>query len=122
MPQGRGYGFPRSRRLLNPEQFRNVLKKGKRIHQGLLSFTVIKNDCDYPRLGLTIAKRHVRKATVRNRIKRLIREKFRLEQSNLAPVDLIVMMKSPLLKKADLELKSDLQQLWDKIVRQWPRS
>ena len=46
---------------------------------------------DAPRLGLAIAKKKVPLASNRNRIKRLIREQFRLSQANFPPVDIIVM-------------------------------
>ena len=43
-----------------------------------------------PRLGLVIAKRFLPLAVQRNRVKRLIREQFRLAQTDLPPVDIIV--------------------------------
>ena len=45
-----------------------------------------------PRLGLAIAKKKVPLASNRNRIKRLIREQFRLNQASFPPVDVIVMV------------------------------
>jgi ribonuclease P protein component len=42
------------------------------------------------RLGLLVTRKHAARATVRNRIKRCIREAFRLEQETLGPVDLLV--------------------------------
>jgi ribonuclease P protein component len=43
-----------------------------------------------PRLGMLVTRRHAAAATERNRIKRCIREAFRLEQEALGPVDLLV--------------------------------
>ena len=42
------------------------------------------------RLGILVSRRHARAATERNRIKRCIREAFRLEQATLGPLDLLV--------------------------------
>lgn len=42
------------------------------------------------RLGILISRRHAARATDRNRIKRCIREAFRLEQHQIGPVDLLV--------------------------------
>jgi ribonuclease P protein component len=43
-----------------------------------------------PRLGMLVTRKHAADATQRNRIKRCIREAFRLEQEALGPVDLLV--------------------------------
>jgi ribonuclease P protein component len=43
-----------------------------------------------PRLGMLVTRKHAADATERNRIKRCIREAFRLEQEALGPVDLLV--------------------------------
>lgn len=42
------------------------------------------------RLGIVISRRHARLAVTRNAIKRYIREAFRLEQSVLGSIDLLV--------------------------------
>ena len=43
-----------------------------------------------PRLGLLVTRQHASRASERNRIKRCIREAFRLEQAGLGPVDVLV--------------------------------
>ncbi len=42
------------------------------------------------RLGLLVTRQHSARASERNRIKRCIREAFRLEQDQLGPVDVLV--------------------------------
>ena len=42
------------------------------------------------RLGILISRKHAARATVRNRIKRCIREAFRLEQAGLGALDVLV--------------------------------
>jgi len=54
------------------------------------TFYLQKRDAGAPRLGILISRRHARAATDRNRIKRCIREAFRLEQEKLGPIDLLV--------------------------------
>ena len=43
-----------------------------------------------PGLGLLVTRQHAARATERNRIKRCIREAFRLEQDRLGPMDVLV--------------------------------
>ena len=43
-----------------------------------------------PRLGILISRKHAARATVRNRIKRCIREAFRMEQAALGALDILV--------------------------------
>lgn len=45
------------------------------------------------RLGMVVAKRHVKAAVARNRIKRFIREAFRLQQRRLAGLDIVVVVR-----------------------------
>ena len=62
-----------------------------------------------PRLGLAIAKRAIRHASARNRIKRLVRESFRHAQADLDGFDLVVMVRTAAetLDNADLRRRLD---------------
>jgi len=59
-------------------------------------FTVLasSNNRDYPRLGLAIGRKRMRRAVNRNRCKRLIRESFRHHLECLAGLDLVVLARS----------------------------
>jgi ribonuclease P protein component len=67
------------------------------------------------RLGTAVAKKILRRAVDRNRVKRLIRESFRLRQHDLAGLDLVVMCA----RGIDL---SNLQQLRDSLDRHWTKA
>jgi len=54
------------------------------------TFFLERRDAGRARLGLLVTRKHARQATDRNRIKRCIREAFRLEQDVLGPMDLLV--------------------------------
>lgn len=45
------------------------------------------------RLGIVVAKRNVKLAVERNKLKRLVRESFRMQQQNLNGLDVVVVIK-----------------------------
>ena len=51
---------------------------------------VARRDRGAARLGMLISRRHAARAVVRNRLKRCIREAFRLEHERLGPLDVLV--------------------------------
>ncbi|MFL2555778.1 MAG: ribonuclease P protein component [Gammaproteobacteria bacterium] len=61
---------------------------------------VKKNGTDIARLGLAISKKYIKKSVDRNRIKRIVRESFRLQKKNLKGIDVVVLLKRKLIKDA----------------------
>jgi ribonuclease P protein component len=66
------------------------LREGRRIKVAGYTFYLESRDAGGPRLGLLVTRKHAARATERNRIKRCVREAFRLEQAGLGPVDVLV--------------------------------
>ncbi|MEY8215135.1 MAG: ribonuclease P protein component, partial [Colwellia sp.] len=69
------------------------------------------------RLGLAIAKKRVKLAVQRNRIKRIIRESFRLNQHELPPIDMVVMVKSGIDQLDNNVINQELAKVWRKIIQ-----
>ena len=68
------------------------------------------------RLGLAVARKHARKAVDRNRIKRIVRESFRLASSNSLPAyDLVVLNRKQTHQLSNSQLFASLQQHWEKV-------
>ena len=76
------FSFPKKKRLVNNRQFKAVLAQGRRISNELLTLYMSKNDCGFPRLGVSV-KKSCGNAVVRNRLKRLAREAFRQSQGQI---------------------------------------
>lgn len=81
-------------RLISSREFDEVYRAGEKRHTGPLMVHARPNDLDHPRLGLSVP-RQVGNAAKRNRIKRLLREAFRLMQSDLPlGYDLVITVRS----------------------------
>lgn len=86
------YRYPRTHRLSGERAYEAVFSAKVRKNMGPLSVYGMPNGLTHPRLGLSVSRR-VGTAVVRNRIKRLVREAFRLCQHDWpAGYDLVVVV------------------------------
>ncbi len=109
-----GGRFTRSQRLLRPQQFRRVFAESCRCHNRHFSFLTRKNELSVARLGITVAKRNVRLAVVRNRIKRQVRETFRQYQELYAGYDTVIMAKAGSGTLNRVQLQQALEDIWNR--------
>ncbi len=109
-------GFPRGVRLLQAADFDSVFRNGRRSADQWFTILFGANGQERARLGLAIAKKRVRLAHERNRLKRLVRESFRQHRSTLPAVDIVVMTKTAAGKATNLELLASLQRHWTQIA------
>lgn len=73
------------------------------------------NQIGKPRLGVTVSKKVSRLAVQRNRVKRMIRESFRLSQFSIPFMDIVVIAKPQCAMQESAELRQDLNKLWLKL-------
>jgi len=102
--------------LLRPEQFKRVFNKPIRVSDAHFSILGQVNQKSFARLGLTIAKKYIKKAVARNRIKRLVRESFRHHQELLAGVDIVVTCRSDASQLTNQVIQDRLVQHWHNLV------
>ena len=76
------YRFPKQVRLRKQAEFDRVFGAKAHAADGVLVMNGCRNDLEQSRLGLSVSRR-VGNAVVRNRWKRLVREAFRTQQSDL---------------------------------------
>lgn len=106
--------FPKCAKLLKPAEFKQVFDAATRVSDRHLTIFYSANDLHQPRLGLAISKKVSKLAVDRNRIKRLARETFRLQQ-NLPSVDCVVLARPSAVKTDNKELIASFEKLWNKI-------
>lgn len=96
---------PEQHRLPSPE-FRNVLKSGKKSFSASLTLKFRENKITISRFGFIVSTKFNKRATARNRAKRLMREAVRLNLQQIKPgYDFIFSMKggAPELEYAGME-------------------
>ncbi len=106
------YYLSRDLKLLTADNYSFVFAKAERF--GNYSFTVLvrSNNLKHPRLGLAISKKCAKRAVDRNRIKRLFRENFRINQHKLPSVDIIAMCKPSAIKLSKHEMHQQIEKQW----------
>jgi ribonuclease P protein component len=82
VPEGR-YTLGRNERIRKGSDFSAIFQSGKRIHSEYLTVIVCKNTSGMRRIGLVVGKKVGKTAVRRNRMKRLLREFFRLNKHRL---------------------------------------
>jgi len=114
--------FPPERRLRKPGEFKQVYATGRRLGNEFFSVNAQPNAHSAARLGMSVAIRTLGGAVARNRVRRLIRESFRLNQSTLPALDIIVGVRAAARGTDSARLRASLEQLWQKIAIQCARS
>ena len=66
---------------------------------------------------MAISKKHCRKATERNRIKRVVRESFRTNQQQLAGLDIVVINQSAAAMADNGAMRASLEQHWHRCTK-----
>jgi ribonuclease P protein component len=107
--------FPKSARLLNAHDYSQVFNNWS-IRAGSTAGTVLALPVsdDRSRLGIIVAKKNVRLATDRNRIKRLVREHFRNHPLS-ASMSLVFMAKRGAGTLSNADVTGDLDLLWRRL-------
>ena len=103
--------FGRARRLLNAKDYSRVFDgaEARASHKHLLLLAKT-NDEPGHRLGLVIAKKNVRLAVQRNRIKRILPESH-------PHLDVVLLARRGLDQLDNAELSTILRQQWQKLIR-----
>ncbi|MEO8384799.1 MAG: ribonuclease P protein component [Betaproteobacteria bacterium] len=85
--------FRRQHRLVKRDVV-GLLKDGARLAKANLVIKLSENKFGGGRLAIAVPKRILKRAVDRNRVKRVIRETFRLNAARVLPVDLLVTLQS----------------------------
>ena len=105
--------FTRSNRLTMSSEYTEVFKQNDyRITSGPLLLLARNNNMYHSRLGLIVGKKAVPTAVQRNRIKRIIRESFRLNKHTLSGTDIVILARKGLVSMDNRSLANLIGVLW----------
>jgi ribonuclease P protein component len=116
--QPKGSTFGKAKRLLNAHDYSRVFNstEAKAFHNNLL-LLARRNGGTEHRLGLVIAKKNIRLAVQRNRVKRISREFVRKDPEGIS-MDIIVLARRGLDQLDNAEMASLFERQWNKLARQ----
>src|SRR5439155_16608742 len=114
------YDFPKRRRVRKRDEFSAVFDNGIRQSRGPLVAVAMPTDKPSPRFGLSVPRR-VGTAPRRNRIKRLLRESFRLMQHDFPRSYDIVIVVRPHEPMILAEYQRLLSALMLKLHNEWQK-
>ena len=107
-----GNRFGKDNRLLDAAAFGRVFKKATRSRDELFTVLCRRNELGIARLGLAISKKNCRRATARNRVKRVVRESFRGQQEALKDLDVVVINQPAAATATNRRLFASLDTHW----------
>lgn len=106
--------LPRAARLTGLRAFDRVFasRSARSSRHFRIHFTASEIGVDTPRLGVTVSKRVAKRAVERNRVRRQIRESFRLHRAELEQLDYVVRALPSAAAVDNVELRRSLNELW----------
>lgn len=110
-------GFGRLARLDKASEFRRVFRNPEVSSDALFKVLACRGTAGRARLGLAVSRQVVRRATARNRLKRVIRESFRRHFAGGGPaIDFVVLPRSASATICNRRLFASLEAHWLRIL------
>jgi ribonuclease P protein component len=108
--------FGANLRLRSKLQFDAIYAGSRRVDDRFFAMRVKPNGLPHPRVGLAVAVKTAGSGVNRNRLRRLVRESFRLAQFELPAVDVVVAAKFPAAEAPATSLRASLATLWKRVA------
>jgi len=108
--------LPRTARLLRPGDFAALRANARRVSSRHFKAEYQASPSGIARLGMAVSRRVSKRAVQRNRIRRVIRECFRLHRHELPTFDLLLIARTSAVEQTNEVLRDDLQILWQKLT------
>lgn len=109
--------LPREKRLVKGRDFDRAYQKGKRISSATFNISLVSNKTRVTRIGVVVGKKFSKKATERNRTKRVFREAIKAIYKEIYPgLDIVIFVKKTKTQEPKIEnCKTELKKALEKI-------
>jgi ribonuclease P protein component len=99
-------------KLRKTDDFSSVFRFKRVLRGASIDIFFRQNGMESPRLGMVVPKKVLARAVDRNRVRRVLRESFRLSQAELGGLDVVVRVKAA-------GLNADYRTQWDSFLRRF---
>lgn len=104
-------------RLRQKADFDRVYKTGARAGDGLFAVNALANALGHARIGMSVSAKSVGNAVNRNRVRRFVREYFRLLRPELPALDFVVTSRAGAREATREQLRASLERLMKVAAR-----
>ncbi len=111
------YQFQREHRLLKASDFRYVFDKAFKVNNKAFTLLARKSLTNHSRLGLVIAKKNLKLAVQRNRVKRLLREYFRCHCDSFDQYDLVILTRREIAVMSQQQLIEYRDDIFNRFIK-----
>jgi ribonuclease P protein component len=108
--------LPRTARLLRPGDFAALRGNAKRTSTSCFLAEYRPTVLSSARLGMAVSRKVSKLAVTRNRIRRTIRESFRLHRAALASVDVLLIARTRAAEQTNATLRAELESIWSRLA------
>jgi len=108
------FRLPKQYKLKNRDEISKPIKQGMLKKNNTFTLFYINNTKKFSRLGIIISKRFVNHAVERNKIRRIIKEVFRVQRQQLNSTDFVFIARKDCDKKSKVTLHTKTTELFNK--------
>jgi ribonuclease P protein component len=99
---------------LSKNEFKRVFEKGKTVKSSFFFINFLKNNSDHVRLATAVPAKIFKKATVRNKFRRIVADVVKKSYLYTRPFDLVIIATEVIVGKTAKEIKGELEKTIDK--------
>jgi ribonuclease P protein component len=114
------FKYPKRYRISSSAIFVALLKQRPSVKNTIFSMHIAKSSDDNNKLGIIVTKRLCKKANKRNKIKRMMREAFRLNAPLFAKLDILCRLKADISKSKNSDFKEytkSINELFQVVIK-----
>lgn len=113
------FGFAKAKHLVKTDEISSVFSFNSRFSSEHFQVLVKPGTTNFGRVAVIVSKRTAALATTRNYMKRVARESFRLNQHDLAGLDIVVRVRKSFIQPEYTTISAELMQQFEHVRRRF---